>query len=129
MAAEDAMGKVGSPSAIPYLLPELKKSPQVHRVAIGAIARIGAPSGESTLTEALANQNEDNEARAESAAGLGRIAKPSAINTLIRTLDDFDLKVRLAAVSALARAGKPAAVPLLAALNSPKPDVREQAAQ
>src|SRR5262249_32546233 len=85
---------------------------------IGSIAAIGHPSGESALKEGLDNPNEDNEARAQAATGLGRIGTPSAVNALITALGDYDLKVQLAASAALARVGRAAVNPLLAALRS-----------
>ncbi|HLV79352.1 MAG TPA: HEAT repeat domain-containing protein, partial [Chthonomonadaceae bacterium] len=77
------------------------------RVAIGAIALIADKSGEAALTEAIDNPNDDNAARAQAAAGLGKIGTPSAIATLIKALNDDDLDLRSAAVAALARAGRP----------------------
>ncbi|MGC8668369.1 MAG: HEAT repeat domain-containing protein [Chthonomonadales bacterium] len=128
-AACDALGKVGNPAAIPYLLPMLDNTPTVHRVAVGAIALIADKSGEQALIQALQNPNEDNEARAQAATGLGKIATPEAITALIKALTDYDLKVELAAVSGLARAGMPAVPALLAALKQPDTRLRLRAAQ
>ncbi len=128
-AACDALGKVGNPAAIPYLLPMLHNTPNVHRVAIGAIALIADRSGEQALIQALQNPNEDNEARAQAATGLGKIATPEAIAALVKALTDYDLKVELAAVSGLARAGLPAVPALLEALKQPDARLRLRAAQ
>lgn len=130
--ATDALGKVGSKSAIPALVNAMHNgTAQVKRVAIGAIALIADPSGEDALVEALSNPDADNEARAQAAAGLGRIGSDRAIQTLRTALSDYDLKVQVAAVSALARAGKPAAPSLISLLGSKneKPGLRARAAQ
>lgn len=128
--AATALGKVGSPTPLPQLIAAMhKRSPQVRRVMIGAIALIAAPASEPALTEALANPDDDNEARAQAAVGLGRIASPSAIATLVRTLRDTDLKVQTAAVDALAVGGKASLGTVIAALRDPLPGVRMRAAQ
>lgn len=129
-AAAEAMGKVGSKSAIPDLIRAMHKdTPQVRRIAIGAIALIAAPSGEAALIEAINNPDDDNEARAQAVAGLGKIATPTAIAVLIKALDDYDLKVQEQTVDALARAGDKAIGALTAALHAPKQGVRARAAQ
>jgi len=129
VASVEALGKVGSPAAIPVLLNEMKKTPQVRRVAIGAIAVIGDPSGEAALTEALKNPNEDNEVRAQAATGMGRIGTPTAAALLIGLLDDYDLKVQLAAVAALARIADSAVPGLIHSLKSAKTSVRIRVVQ
>ncbi|HZT40625.1 MAG TPA: HEAT repeat domain-containing protein [Chthonomonadaceae bacterium] len=105
--AADALGKIGDPSAIPALVQEMHQdTAQLRRIAIGAIALIADKSGEAALTEAIDNPNDDNAARAQAAAGLGKIGTPSAIATLIKALGDDDLNLRSAVVAALARAGR-----------------------
>ncbi|HZO89324.1 MAG TPA: HEAT repeat domain-containing protein [Chthonomonadaceae bacterium] len=107
--AADALGKVGDPEAVATLktVMHTDPSPSVRRIAIGAIALIADKSGEDALTEAIKNPNDDSEARAQAAAGLGKIATPTAVATLVQALNDDDLKLRSAAVAALARAGRP----------------------
>src|SRR5579871_3455516 len=106
--AADALGKIGDPQAIPTLKIAMHTdSAQVRRVAIGAIALIADKSGEDALTEAIGNPNDDKEARAQAAAGLGKIATPTAVATLIKALDDKDSNLQTAAIAALARAGRP----------------------
>lgn len=130
MGAADALGKVGSKSAVSALVKAMKEdTPPVRRVAIGAIALIADRSGEAALTEAIRNRDDDNEARAQAASGLGKIATPTAVQTLIKALNDYDLKLQVAAVDALARAGKPAIGPLLNTLKSADPRLRVRAAQ
>ncbi len=106
----EALGKIGDKAAIPDLDVKMHKdTAQVRRVSIGAIALIAAPAGEPMLTEALKNTEDDDESRTQAAVGLGKIASPTAIDTLLIALDDADLKLRSAASAALARAGRPTA--------------------
>ncbi len=137
--ATEALGKVGDPAALGRLKTAMKSdTAQTRRIAIGSIALIADKRGEDALTEAITNQDDDNEARAQAAAGLGKIATPTALDTLFKTLNDDDLKLRSAAVTALARAGRPtASAPvnaevmsrLNAALNDSREAVRMGAAQ
>ncbi len=125
-----ALGKIGSATPIGQLKAKLAScSPQVRRVVIGAIALIADVSGEDVLIAALNTQSEDNEARAQAAVGLGRIATVQALAALDAALSDPDLKVQLAAVSALARGGKKSLPVLLAALKHRDPVVRGRAAR
>lgn len=129
--AAEALGKVGDPEALDLLKTAMKSdTAQIRRIAIGSIALIADKRGEDSLTEAINNQDDDNEARAQAAAGLGKIATPTALDTLLKTLDDDDLKLRSAAVAALARAGRPtASAPVnpevITRLNSALRDSRE----
>jgi HEAT repeat protein len=128
--AAAALGKVGSPTPVPQLVDAMhKRSAQVRRVVIGAIALIAAPTCEHALTEAVGNPDDDNEARAQAAVGLGRIASTSAVATLVHALRDNDLKVQTAAVDALAVGGKAALGTVLGALRDSSPGVRARAAQ
>ena len=107
--AADALGKIGDASAVQPLITLLNApdtTPDLKRIATGAIALIAAPSCEPSLTEAVNNVSADNDARAQATLGLGKIATPTAIATLVRALNDDDLKLRSAAVVALARAGQ-----------------------
>ena len=106
----DALGKLGDLSAVEPLkkLMHTDSDPQVRRVAIGALALIADKSCEDALVEAISNSDSDSEARAQSATGLGKIASQRAVATLVKALDDDDLKLRSTAVTALARAGRPA---------------------
>jgi HEAT repeat protein len=137
--AADALGKMGYVPAVEPLKTAMHADadPQVRRVAIGALALIADKSCEDALVEALEDTNADNEARAQAATGLGKLASGRAISTLIKTLDDDDLKLRSAAVAALARAARPipggsanAAVlgALTAALHGKSDDARHGAA-
>lgn len=138
--AADALGKIGDESAVQPLVTLLNApdtTPDLKRIATGAIALIAAPSCEPSLTEAITNVSADNDARAQAALGLGKIATPSAIATLVRALNDDDLKLRSAAVTALGRAGlsdnpqarQTALASLTTALQDPNASVRLGAVQ
>jgi HEAT repeat protein len=128
-AAADAMGKVGSKSAIPDLIAQINSgTAQVRRVSIGAVAAIADPTGEETLIQALNNQDTDNEARAQAAMGLGMLASPKAIDRLVLALSDFDLKVQAAAVSALIHAGDRAVPALILSLTNASQKTEGQSA-
>ncbi|NUQ70805.1 MAG: HEAT repeat domain-containing protein [Chthonomonadales bacterium] len=125
-----ALGKVGSPLPVqPLIQVADKRSANVRRVAIGALALIAAPTCEATLTAALNNPSDDNEARARAAVGLGNIASRSAVATLVKALRDDDLRVQTAAVDALAVGGKADLNAVLGALKDPDYRVRARAAE
>ena len=136
--AAEALGKIGDPRAVQPLIDTLKTdTPTVQRVAIGSIALIAAPSCEAALIQAVKDKNADAEARLQAASGLGKIASAAAIDTLIASLDDPDLKMRSAAVAALAHAGRPtlngptqplALQSLIAALSNSSDNIRTGAA-
>jgi HEAT repeat protein len=137
--AADALGKIGDPRAVAALQQLVAKdTATVRRVAIGAIALIADPAGEDTLIQAIKDPTADNEARAQAAGGLGRIANPTAIKTLVDGLNDDDLNLRAASVSALAVAARPAPEKpvnpavlgdLIMALRDPRPNAVLGAAQ
>ena len=138
--AADALGKIGDARAVTPLVAIMRDpnaKPDLRRIALGAVALIADPSGEPALTQALADVNTDNEARAQAARGLGKIASPTAIATLVKLLDDDDLKLRSASVTALARAGQSDSVrarqsvldDLTTALRDPRPALRLGACQ
>ncbi len=123
--AADALGKMGYVPAVERLKVAMHTDPdaQVKRVAIGALALIADRSCENALVEAVEDTSADNEARAQAATGLGKLGSPRAIETLIKILDDDDLKLRSTAVAALAQAARPVPggainTPVLAALIS-----------
>lgn len=128
--AAAALGKVGSPTPVPKLIEIMhKRSAQVRRIAIGALALIASKDCEAALTEAVNNPDDDNEARARAAVGLGRIATPTAVATLVKALQDKDLKVQTAAVDALAVGGRADLPRVLGSLSHPDANVRVRAAQ
>ena len=112
--AADALGKIGDVRAVEPLLKSMAEdTPGIRRVSIGALALIALPECESALEEALANANDDKQARSQAASGLGKISTPRAIQALAAALNDHDMDIRASASAALARAAHPdAAVPL-----------------
>jgi HEAT repeat protein len=106
--AADALGKIGDVRAVEPLLKAMAEdSPGIRRVSIGALALIALPECEAALEEALANANDDKQARSQAASGLGKIATEHAIAALASALDDRDMDIRAAASAALARAAHP----------------------
>jgi len=134
IGAANALGKIGDVRAVEPLIALMHKSAlKVRSTCISALALIPDKSTEAPLTEALMNPEDDNEARSGAASGLGKIGTPTAITTLLKTLDDPDNKLRSAAVSALSRAGEssegrtpdPAVITqLVGALSDPNENVR-----
>ncbi len=72
--------------------------------------------------------HEDGTVRTAAAAKLGRLGDPRALGPLLRTLQDRNPDVRLAAAKALAGIGRPAVGPLVQALHQQEARVREVAA-
>ncbi len=108
VSVAEALGKIGDREAIPLLNEKMHKdTAQVRRVSIGSIALIADVSGEVMLAEAVGNPDDDDEARSQAAVGLGKIATPAAVDTLIKALNDSDTKLRTSAVGALSHAGRP----------------------
>lgn len=108
VSVSEALGKIGDKEAIPLLNDKMHKdTAQVRRVCIGSIALIADASGESMLAEAVNNPDDDDESRSQAAVGLGKIGTPSAIDTLIKVLNDPDIKLRTSTIGALSHAGRP----------------------
>jgi HEAT repeat protein len=138
--AADALGKMGYGPAVGPLKLAMHNDPdpQVRRVAIGALALIADRACEDALVEAVTDVSADNEARAQAVAGLGRLASARAISTLMKTLEDDDLKLRSATVAALAEAARPVpggktnpavVTALISALRGKSDDARTGAAE
>ncbi len=107
--AADVLGKIGDPAAAPPLIALMHSpnvSPAVRRVVIGAIALIASPECQPSLIEALGNPEDASDARAQAAAGLGRLATAPAVTALSRALTDDNLSIRMAASGGLARAAR-----------------------
>ncbi len=103
--AADALGKVGDPRAIEPLLTAMHTdTPQIRRVSIGALALIADAGCEAALEEALANIEDDKQARSQAASGLGKVGSAKALAALAVGLDDRDQDIRAACSAALARA-------------------------
>ncbi len=107
--AADVLGKIGDPAAASPLISLMHApnvSPAVRRVVIGAIALIASPECQPSLIEALGNPHDASDARAQAAAGLGRLATPPAVSALTQALSDDNLSIRMAASGGLARAAR-----------------------
>lgn len=108
-----------------------KKDPKAKPPAPGPTAEDIAQvtQAEPVLIAALQNSNDDSEARSQAALTLGKTASPQAIAALGGALDDFDTRVRRAALQGITSVG-PAAVPsLIAALKTGDALTRPAAAQ
>jgi cellulose synthase operon protein C len=122
-AALDALGQLGDERAAPAMLRVLRGTDQpveVKTQAISALGRLGNKSAVAPLAELL--ERAADPLRARAAMALGQIASMTAsqagsrqaIDALIAALHRDD--ARSAAREALARAGTPAVMPLIAHL-------------
>ncbi|MFM7355074.1 MAG: HEAT repeat domain-containing protein, partial [Microcystis aeruginosa] len=102
--AVEALGKIGSETAIPGLLKALEDSDDdVRRKAAEALAKIGSETAIAGLLKAL----EDSyfEVRMSAAEALGKIGSETAIAGLLKALEDSDEYVRRKAAEALGKIG------------------------
>lgn len=127
--AADALGKMQAKEAITQISALLSGSDSARKSAISSLALIADVTCEKPLIEAVNNPTDNTEARQQAAVGLGKIATPEAVSALIKTLGDYDLKIRESAVVGLSRAGISAITALNSALKSPERETRLQAAQ
>lgn len=80
-------------------------------------------AAEAVASEMLASLDDDR--RIAGARTLGRMQSSSAVEILLRTIDDREYRVQVAATEALGQIASPAAVTaLLARVGSPAPDYR-----
>jgi HEAT repeat protein len=130
--AVQALGSLGDPRAIPFLL--AVEGLDQYR-ALDAIASIGGPEAVHSLLAAL--QDRLPERRSRAALALGRLEGAQVTTQLEATLDDPDLEVRLAAATSLERLGfdpaalrskRPPTAELLTALVHAAPIIRAEAA-
>ena len=75
-------------------------------------------SVEPTLRGILGSSSAESESRAQSALALGQYATPTAVETLVAGLGDFDAQVRDASATGLQASGTPAVGSLAKALTS-----------
>ncbi len=132
-SAVRALGRTGSPEAVPALLALLDADADVqdrvppHYVTL-ALLRIGT-AGVGQLQVALRSHGPNG--RAAAASVLGWLGETSAVPGLTRALDDAEVAVRAAAVEALGRIGLPTQMARMCDLldvDQPEP-VRVAAAQ
>ena len=106
-AATQALGDLGDRNTVPQLIEQLKDPAVIVRAgAAEALGKLGAGDAVSALADALMAR--DNYYRGSSlwvrahfVASLGQIGSRDAVPTLLRALDDADVGVQLAAVSAM----------------------------
>jgi HEAT repeat protein len=121
-----ALGRIGSPSAIDALLSALggpESSPRWH-AAMAALEELGQPAV-GPLVEMLGS--EDLHARRNAAQALGWIGSSSAAKALVSALEDKDAVVRAQAAWALGEIGAPRARAALERTQSNDPETKVQA--
>jgi HEAT repeat protein len=97
----------------------------VRTQAVKALGAIGDPAAAAPLRTAL-GQDADVGVRVQAAWSLGRLKDPRAIEWLAAALTDDSPAVRSAAVSGLAKIGRPAGAVLSVAFRHPGADVRRE---
>lgn len=125
----ETLGKIGDRRAAPLIRPYLNLPPEKRRLVISALGIIADPGTEPDLRRTLNNPMEDSDARVQAALGLGKIATPTSVAALVKALKDMDLKVRLATVAGLQRAGTKALPALSSAMRDPDANTRRLVAQ
>jgi len=126
--AMEPLVKIGA-AALEPLLAELKNDdPDVVRIAVAALVKIGDPRATESLIDVF-RTTDSNAIRISLAAALGKIGDKKAIPVLLAALnDEMPVVRRLAAVS-LAKIGKPAVDELVKILkNGDSPALRKSAA-
>ena len=121
-----ALGFLKYLPAAPELERCLKEDPNwmVRSTCALALGEIGAPSAETSLIEALEDENVVVIGKAASA--LGKLKSIAAIQPLIGAYIHSDITVE--AGGALISIGQPAVSPLIQALENPDPKIREHSA-
>jgi HEAT repeat protein len=122
-----ALGRIGDRRATEAILPFLKLPPEKRRVALSALGSIADPRTESVLIQALRSEQDDPDARAQVALGLGAIGTPNALRALQDALGELNLTVADSAALGLQRAGAKALPYLAQAARSENPAVRRRA--
>ncbi len=123
-----ALGRIGDRRATEAILPYLNLPVEKRRVVLSALGSIADPRTEGALIRALRSPDEDPDARAQVALGLGAIGTPNALRALKDALADLNLTVSDAAALGLQRAGAKALPYLTEASRSSNPAVRRRVA-
>ncbi|CCI00765.1 Similar to tr/Q8YVS1/Q8YVS1 (fragment) [Microcystis aeruginosa PCC 9443] len=128
MYAADALGKIGSETAILGLLKALEDSDgYVRMYAADALGKIGSETAILGLLKAL--EHSDWDVRRNAVEALGKIGSETAILGLLKALEHSDGYLRGKAAEALGEIGSETAIPgLLKALEDSDDDVRGNAA-
>ncbi len=136
IAAANALGPLRDPLAVEPLAGLLRdEDPGVRRAAVRALAERGGARVVAPLVQSLTDNDPgvrsvaaqavyrrlmtdpDQDARRETASGLGRIKAPDAVEPLIKAVLDPDESVRVAAIKSLSEIGDVTAVgPILVVL-------------
>jgi HEAT repeat protein len=122
-----ALGRIGDRRATDAILPFLNLPPEKRRVVFAALGSIADPRTESVLIRALRSAQDDPDARAQVALGLGAIGTPNALRALQEALGELNLTVADSAALGLQRAGAKALPYLAQAARSENPAVRRRA--
>ncbi len=122
-----ALGRIGDRRATEAILPFLKLPVEKRRIVLTALGGIADPRTESILISALHSEEEDPDARAQCALGLGQIGSYSALQALLKGLSDPNLTVADACAVGLRRAGVRAISTIAQALRHPSLAVRLRA--
>jgi HEAT repeat protein len=118
------LGRIGDRRATDAILPFLNLPPEKRRVVLAALGSIADPRTESVLIRALRSAQDDPDARAQVALGLGAIGAPNALRALQDALGELNLTVADSAALGLQRAGAKALPYLAQAARSENPAVR-----
>jgi HEAT repeat protein len=119
LAAIDALGEIGNPTATKVLLDVLREGPpELHRAAATALSYIADPTTIPALVQQV--QADRGPTRHELVRALGATLRGHADANARRVLRDLtqdaNVKVAVAAISGLAAANDPADAPLLRSL-------------
>ncbi|MCX7925721.1 MAG: HEAT repeat domain-containing protein [Fimbriimonadales bacterium] len=123
-----ALGRIGDRRATEAILPYLKLPVEKRRVVLSALGSIADPRTEGVLIQALRSSDDDPDARAQVALGLGAIGSPNALRALKDALADLNRTVADAAALGMQRAGAKSLPYLAEAAFAPNPAVRRRAA-
>jgi len=123
-----ALGRIGDRRATEAILPFLTVPAEKRRVVLSALGSIADPRTERVLIQALRSAQDDPDARAQVALGLGAIGTPRALRALQDALGELNLTVADSAALGLQRAGAQALLFLAQAARSENPAVRRRVA-
>lgn len=125
LVAAQALGRLGSPRAVPVLAQALSDSnPRVRRAAATSLAQIGSAEALAALQDAVWDASQYVR-RINAVWGLRQFGGIEAGATLCGALSDPHAKVRSAAAEALGQLGYPSAAEALCnALQDPEQQVR-----
>ncbi len=110
--AADLLGKLADKRATKPLMDTLVKYPSTRPVVISALANIVDPVAESIYTTCVNTETDAAELRAQCAETLGKLATPTALAQLEKSIQSDDMLVREGAAVGFSHAG-PVALPIL----------------